>query len=464
MASLDDYGDYMASLRARESAREAEIKDKVIMKLKEHGMLSDEQMDTFICDVVTSSQERYGNQQEQSSQTNQSRQVELKKEFDNLSLYFFKSAIRGYFDRHVPKDRCIQIFEDVISVFPNEQEKPPETKRNPREKPATPFSISRAAPGSVMSNAKLIDALAVATDMEPRTAIMIRGQITWCDSNRGGKSGMLDLCAGLVSGGRLGRDHMLADVPNNFVRDRLMDYIVTQLEDDKKERAKKAVFLDLSAAELEQYSALIMKKAEKNMPKTREQMISRIAGNKPLRTNSEINRVLDQADAMDAVDRDVGLTPQPGFGIRTYGRPGPIIRSVVQPGWKELTSEELRLDIGTDIDLDCDQIRAMIVLFINGKGWAADQFRLTLGNVSRPDLTAFLIQRGPKEGINSPVFQLAWEFFKKREALGLPLIDASLEISEDTAVLQEGDTNRTNKRQSTNGEGSSSGRKRTRRA
>ncbi|KAI1653451.1 hypothetical protein F4813DRAFT_374345 [Daldinia decipiens] len=312
-----------------------------------------------------------------------------------------------------------------------------------------------------MSSAELIDALAAATGMEPRTAILIRGQIVWCDSISGSISGMLELGNGLVSHGRLGRSHMLADVPNQYVRDRLMDYIITELEDDQKECAKKAVFPDLSATELEQYSALIEKEVEKNKPKTRDEMIARIAGKKPLRTESEMERVLDQAYAMDQVDKDIDLTPQPGFSIRDYGRPGPLVRSVVQPGLRQLTPEESGLNVGIDIDKDCDQIRVMIVCFVDGKGWTADQFRWALGNVSRQQLTTFLLERGPKQGVNNSIFHHAWEFFKKREILGLPLTEVS---EEDTIVLQDRDSYRANKRQSTDGEGSSSKRKRTRRA
>ncbi|KAI0849451.1 hypothetical protein F5Y00DRAFT_235715 [Daldinia vernicosa] len=256
---------------------------------------------------------------------------------------------------------------------------------------------------------------------------------------------------------------MLADVPNQYVRDRLMDYIVTQLEDDQKERAKKAVFSDLNATELEQYSALIEKKAEENKPKTREEMIARIVGKRPLTTDSEKERVVNQAYALDQVDMDDDLTPQPGFSIRNYERLEPLSHSVFRPGLRELTPEESVLNTGVDIDKDCDQIRTMIACFVDGKGWTADQFRWTLGNVSRQQLTTFLLERGPKQGANKPIFQHAWEFFKKREMLGLPLAEVS---EENAIVLQERDINRANKRQSqsTDGKESSSKRRRTRRA
>ena len=40
---------------------------------------------------------------------------------------------------------------------------------------------------------------------------------------------------GKVSGSRLGRDHKPTDVPNHFVRDIIMDYINSEVKEDKKQ-------------------------------------------------------------------------------------------------------------------------------------------------------------------------------------------------------------------------------------
>ncbi|KAI0836933.1 hypothetical protein F5Y06DRAFT_272613 [Hypoxylon sp. FL0890] len=460
MPRSDAIDDYFARRRAEEEAREARVKEQLIAKLKHNGLLSDDQMTQFKSDAVTLyNKERFGGQDYQPPNTRR-RQRELEENFNRISLHYFLNAVVDRIKEHVPNDRCIQVYEDVMSVLPREQRRPPSTKPNPRENPETPFSASRAAPRSIKSNAQLIDSLASAADLEPSTAMMIRGQIVWCDSTPGGKgtSGMFNMRTKLVSDGRLGRDHMLSDVPNHYVRDRLMDYINTQLEEDQRENARKAVFSDLTPAEIEQYSALIMKKAEEDRPKTHEEMIALIAGNRRIATARERMYVLQQAMALEEVDTYVDLTPKPGFAIRDYRRPGPICRSVVEPGRHQLTPAEQSINPGTDIDRDCDQIRAMIAIFITKTEWTADQFRLTLQDVERKELTSFLEKDGPKKG-NKNVFELAWEFFKRREMLGLPLTGASTQ--QDSGVLQERDTN-TRKRPSRNA--GETTRKRTKRA
>ncbi|KAI2463919.1 hypothetical protein F4781DRAFT_96650 [Annulohypoxylon bovei var. microspora] len=445
--------DYWADRRALEAAKEAKIKDQLVIKLKDNRVLSDEKMGQFKHDVVKHFKEHRW--------IGQDRQLELDQEYDRISLHFFVPAIINYMENHVPNHLCIQIFEDVLSAIPLKQEEPTRTEPTLRENPETPFSASRAEPRFIKSNAQLIDALASAINLEPGRAISIRGSITWADSVSGGKhytSGMYNLGYGIVSGGRLGRDHMLSDVPNHYARDRLMDYINTQLEEDQRERARLAVFSDLSPAEIGQYSVLVMQMMEKIRPKTDAELIALVAGDKPIKTDQERARVLQQGSALEDVYQRVDLTPKPGFATRTYDRPGPIIYSVAELGLRELTPAERDLDPGTDIDRDCDQIRAMIAIFANRKEGAVDQFRLTLGQIDRKDLTTFLCKDGPKKG-NRTIFQLAWEFFKRREILGLPLTDTP----DNGNVLQECDTN-TGKRSSAEGDDGNTRGKRTRRS
>ncbi|KAI1455153.1 hypothetical protein F4805DRAFT_437023 [Annulohypoxylon moriforme] len=433
---------YLDSLWARRAAIEAKTKDQLVAKLKEHRLLSDDQIDQFKHDVAKYDQEHWMGGSH--------------REFDQISLHFFIPPTIEWIANHAPNSRCIQIYEDVLSVIPDDEDdwdRPVRTEPTQREKPETVFSKSRAEPRLVKSNAELIDTLASVTDMEPRTAICIRGSIVFGDSISGGKhwtSGMLTGGTGFVSGGRLGRNHMLSDVPNHYVRDRLMDYIDTQLQDDAQlqgctqpeveeiqQRARLAVFSDLSPSEIEQYSALVAKWVKKNQPKTSEELIAIVAGDRPIRTESEKGRVLEQGYALEDVYQFVDLTPKPGFAKRTYGRPFSIGCSVVEPGLKKATPEERDLDPGTDIDRDCDQIRAMIAIFAFQKEWTVDEFRLVLGDcIERKDLSAFLRKDGPRKG-KSSIYQLAWEFFKRRELLGLPLI----KDAKNVPVLQEADTN-----------------------
>jgi hypothetical protein len=94
--------------------------------------------------------------------------------------------------------------------------------------------------------------------MKPDQAKGVAGQITWFDGSAGGKA-----CCFItgdmrtISGGRLGRNHTLEDVPTCYVRDRVMDYINDQLPEEKRADVRRAVFSDLTEAEINLYSALI---------------------------------------------------------------------------------------------------------------------------------------------------------------------------------------------------------------
>lgn len=443
-----------------QAAQDARVKNELMKKLKENGVLPDEQLDAFKSHVVSYYDSKVAFQGQHSRQLRSSRlgQREVEEKFDNMYLHGFIAAVVDYIEKHVSNDRCIRVYEDVMSAIPTERSRPPASKPNPREKIETPFSVSRAAPSSIKSNAQLIETLASATGKSASSAISIRSQITWWDSLSGDGSGMLDGRIGRVTGGRLGRDHMLSDVPNHFVRDCLMNYINTQLEEDKREDARKAVFSDLTPDEIERYSILIMEKAERDKPKSDEELIARVSGDKQLKHPSERARVLQLGIAIDRIDEEIDLTPKPRFARRDHYREV-LHRSVVRPGLKRVDTEEARIDVGLDIDRDCDQIRAMIARFTNGTEWTVDQFRLVLGDVPRPKLSAFLEMDGPRKGIASPIYALAWEFFKKREMLGYPLTSTS----NASGVLQERDGNR-GKRASTDGKNGEPSKKRTRRA
>lgn len=250
--------DWFAQHRAQEDARDARVKDQLVAKLKENGVLSEEQMTLFKREVAS-----YGSEQPSLRETRR-RQRELDERFDKVHYYTFISAVIEYIKNHVPNDRCTRVYEDVVSVIPDRSYTPMRgstpNSASSHENPETPFSVSKAAPGSVKSNAELIDILVSTANLESREAVSIRGHITWFDSMNKGTSGMWTPSTGLIIGGRLGRDHTLSDVPNHYVRDRLMNYILTQLDEDKREASKRAVFSDLSATELQEYSDIILQK------------------------------------------------------------------------------------------------------------------------------------------------------------------------------------------------------------
>lgn len=243
---------------------------------------------------------------------------------------------------------------------------------------------------------------------------------------------------GVVHGGRLGRDHKLADVPNHFFRDEIMDHINrSKLEEDKKQNFRIAVFSDLSPGEIAAYAAFISttKDEERRKEQEEDDRLEEIMSTHKPRPKSylEAKNILQQEALVDSVpDDDLDLTKREFQGRHhTYFASSP--KSVVKPGGKLLAHEKLVIP-ETNIDLDCDQIRACIKRFTRGGIWTIDQFRLALGQIARPDLTEFLEKRGPSEGEGLRVYGLCWEFFKTRELLGLDMLKSS---EDDIKMIEE---------------------------
>lgn len=272
--------------------------------------------------------------------------------------------------------------------------------------------------------------------MTPISATSIRGQITWWDgiAPNGGYCSVT-LGTGKVTGGRLGRDHTLDDVPNHFVRDMVLDYISTQLEEKKRKAALKAVFSDLTAAEIAAYQVELEKaklEREQKEEREREEAVEKkrleTEGRTAARKAKAAENIRRQEAALDAIDENVDLTPyeDPAFTPRSLEVDWVGARSVLQRGTVtnifEFISDD---DVGEDIDYDADQVRAMIKRLVRGgpakDRWTIDQFRLALCGIDRAELIPFLEMKGESGGTGSRVFDLSWEFFKRRELLGCPL-------------------------------------------
>lgn len=244
-----------------------------------------------------------------------------------------------------------------------------------------------------------------------------------------------------VRGGRLGRDHTLADVPHHFVRDRLIDYIAEFVPAERRADVRKSVFSDLTPSQVEKYAALIAnKKADeeaKEMAEAEEEerKLRKIGDISKVKNPNELENLYQQLETLEAINEDIDMTPQENFAFRDDEKVEPIFNSVIQPNSRSLPSEA-NLGFPKRIDKDCDQVRAMVKRFVFNSEWTLDEFRRALGGVTRPQLTKFLEKRGPKEGVRTACYQLAWKFFKKRDSLGLS----------NGAVLQESDANRGNKR------------------
>ncbi|KAI0172695.1 hypothetical protein GGR52DRAFT_418157 [Hypoxylon sp. FL1284] len=325
-----------------------------------------------------------------------------------------------------------------------------ESPLNPYKKPETPFSASRAAPGAIpKSNAELIDSLASAADIDPvNIAAFCSGVTVWDAVTGDWNPAALSTDTLSDSGGHLGPNDILKDVPNHYLRDHLMDYINTKVAEEKREHARRTVFSDLSGAEVLAYAALIAKRrAGQEEVERKEHIAEDILGDRHVHTLNEVDHIREQADVMDRINVTIDMTPQPGFASRAYPDHR-VTGSVMKQGSKPIP-DELELDVGTQIDRNCDQIRAMIKIFTLQGSWTVDRFRLALGHIHRAQLTAFLDKRSPTQGVHTQPFELSWEFFKKRELLGIPNAPALQQALENKAPLQERDVNRGQKRAST---------------
>lgn len=277
-----------------------------------------------------------------------------------------------------------------------------------------------------------------------------------------GNSGVWSPKDDYVSAGRLGRDHTLSDVPNHFIRDWLLEQIdekvneekldeVAALNEDQRQIARRALFPDLTADQVSEYSEVLAKRKEDDLrayrakngipedDATPEQIhkcnLKRIMLSYGFEHERQAEPVLKLYEAVKSVDTTIDLTPRvrPG-AVRNYEKFPPLRRSVLFPGTKTVRLRvEAELAPPVQIDWDCDQIRLMIrrfclweealpLLYYNGDGeFELDDFQTALG-ITRQTLTTFLKKKGPENGDKSQAYELAWEFFKRRDLLGYPLV------------------------------------------
>ena len=301
----------------------------------------------------------------------------------------------------------------------------------PHEHPETPYSASRAS--RAKANVELIAALAIAVDMEPCDVRLLSAVITANDSWNGKNSGAL--CLGSdppVTGGRLGRDHTLEDVPNHYVRDEVMKYILDTVPAEAQDRVQKAVFDDLSEEDLHAYAKCIKAKsedevaeeeAESSSVREKEERVEKIYQKQGghLKNKGEAKKLLKLEQAIEAIDCDnIDLSPERrAYAIGTihseYG-------SCLRPNQEPTEAEKLMKD-EEGLTWDCDQIRAMIARLVkySTEGWTVDSFRKALGHWERGVLINFLQRRGPHAGAQLGLCGYAQEFFVKRQILGVPL-------------------------------------------
>lgn len=328
-------------------------------------------------------------------------------------------------------------------------------------------------PGSALTNAELVEIFAGVLNLTPERKKSLIGNICFCDSmDEDGNGGLWSPKNDYVSGGRLGRDHTLSDVPNHFVRDWLLEQIDEQaneaeeLDEEQRQTLQRVLCPDLTADEVGEYSEVRAKKREDEQrayrakygipeenatpEEIRKCELKRIMLDYGFKHERQAETVLRMHEALKAVDTTVDLTPRvrPG-AVRDYKKYPPLRKwSVLFPntvgGVLQLEAE---LPPPVQIDRDCDQIRLMIRRFCLQEEdepvtiWGADgQFELdqfvgALG-ISRQTMTAFLKKKGPENGDKSQAYELAWEFLKRRELCGFPLVQSERVVR----VLDEEDS------------------------
>lgn len=241
-------------------------------------------------------------------------------------------------------------------------------------------------------------------------------------------------------------------MPNHFVRDFLLEQIdekeneAAALDEGQRQTARKTLYSDLTAEQLGEYSKALAKKKEDDLrayrakngipeedatpEEIRKCTLKRIMMCFGFENEKQAEVVLKLNEAVEAVDTTVDLTPRvrPG-ALRDYEKYGPLRRSVLFPGTERRPTRcEAALSPPVQMDRDCDQIRLIIRRFClegpplsyPGDGeFHINNIHSALG-IPRQSLTAFLKKKGPENGDKSQAYELAWEFFKRREMLGYP--------------------------------------------
>ncbi|KAK4446712.1 hypothetical protein QBC34DRAFT_496748 [Podospora aff. communis PSN243] len=339
---------------------------------------------------------------------------------------------------HVPADRRTEIYHSVLTGMPGHQAVPEwDTKSTASiyAKPRTPFSKPR---DEAVTNQDLLDALAPAAEITLSHARSIGVQIAWWDAmSDGAFSCSMSLAGGVGSGGRLGRPHTIQDVPVNYFRDKLMDWIAVSFDgpEDRKHAARKAICADLTDAEMDEYVLL----AERpGTPPTREEMARYILlHGGVVTTMGQAMKVVLMNEAVEDIDA-TGVdweTPKP-MGITRRLNAKEVEGSVITPHWAPLRLED-GIVPDANVDRDCDQVRAMIKTFVSSGDWSAEAFRHALGdNVTRDKFIAFLKKRGTDAAqLRCAPYLLSWEFFNRRQILGLSVAD--VDFRDDLEALEK---------------------------
>ncbi|KAJ8129007.1 hypothetical protein O1611_g4627 [Lasiodiplodia mahajangana] len=365
----------------------------------------------------------------------------------DVPLRSLVDAIEEHIQTYIPEHRRTEVYKKVVEGVHGIKQTPKwDRVDNPRAKPQTPFSESRAPLKFRQTNELLFEDFGETSKLSRETLARIRGMIVWRDSERSnGTWGAIEWDTFQVTGGRLGptEQHTLSDVPHCYVRDRLMASIAIDVDQNRRDLVRETIFSDLTLSQIKEYASAI------------EEMERQVAGHKPAKTErprrsrevfdraqrvreiqysrkispQEAECIMKQEELLDAIDDTIDLAPSLDFTARgmnssEFRRAHSFMGmsdSVLTPGARVQEDEEVSLPDDCTIDRDCDQVRAMIKIFSRSGHWTMEQFTRALDGPRRREVSKFLEQRGPLGGKQSAVFRKSWEFFKKRELLGFEL-------------------------------------------
>ncbi|KAI0420544.1 hypothetical protein F5X98DRAFT_331226 [Xylaria grammica] len=369
----------------------------------------------------------------------------------DVPLKSLVTAIESHIQIYVAEYRRTEVYKMVVEGVRGIKQTPKWDRQvdNPRATPRTPFSECRDPPESRKTNKVLFESFASASKLKPETLARIRGMIVWCDSERSNETwGAIEWDTFTVTGGRLGpaEEHTLYDVPNCYVRDRLMASTSLDIKPERRDRVRGIVFSDLTSSQIKQYATTIEEmeiqtaedkpeRAKKRPAKTKKSqgprkgsaralMVQQIQHSRKV-TPQEAECIMKQEELLDAVDDTICLAPNPNFAAleTKYECPGHFgwKYSVLTPGARVQNDAEISIPADCDIDRDCDQLRAMIKVLVRKGHWTMDEFVRALEGPRRRLVSEFLEKRGPLQGKQSLTFARSWGFFKKRELLGYEL-------------------------------------------
>ena len=377
--------------------------------------------------------------------------------FKDVPLVKIAEAAEQQIKSNVPADLRTEIYHKVLTGMPEHQAIPEWDTKSPESiyaSPLTPYSLPRDGAG-IKSNQDLLDLLAPAGGISLSRARDIATQITWWDAMSEGVFGSMLSFKDGVRGGRLGSGHLhtMEDVPVNYFRDRLIDWVADCFEgsEAEKQALRRAICPDLSDKEITDYARLIAadkmekeSKAEQEdaRERTREwtqeeraRELLKADRGRAFKTPAQAMKAIMLQDAIDEVDETIDYQTPKLVGVRRKTTQQ-VEGSVVTPHWSG-TCHETGLVPDEMVDRDCDQVRAMIKVFLSAWDWDSENFRSAFGpSITRDRLLSFMQKRGTDAAqLRSAAFLLSWEFFNRRQKLGLSIVN--VDFRDDLKKLEK---------------------------